>query len=1116
MALNNTEVETPTLQFGQPPESIKPIHKSVAIRILGAWVAADGNSKKTKELVMEEINTVDAILNRKAVTDRQALYIVNNVLLPRMSYRLSLTVLSPSEAKRLTGKYTEAVRKKAGLAKGTPYALLHHRRFYGVRRLVDTQAEEHIGPLHSRLNDRGLIGQLTRSRSRALQRQLGIAQHPVERPDIGATGDKHNIIGRICGLMNQRHLSLYPTTQTNNRRQPITTLFTVQEFAKARKQLKKAGLLYLDQVLTDDRNAILTWAEVRQQHSIRTRTPQTWYEHITAKLTTAGLIATHNINIDLERERLQMQHRAKDPTKNTANGTDLARTREDMIRRLEKENTAESLWYVDYLHEADESEPTWDSEEDVYSFGEVFSSISQRNVVGLDGQLSPEQRSVDDASQPNCSNLDSRLLSTECLGQTQQAKDGNVATDPQSPGEYEGDSDSDSDHTTRSQKEQKKREKGKEKKNNGPKETKKKKRAQRQYQMLTINEQGGASSTTNPYTTFFYSSSSSSTSSSCSTPSPSPPSSSPLLSPHEHFPPLPFTHDQHSSSTPPSLIDSRSSSPISFSFSSDQDPESAQDQDSEPEPDGAQSPQQPERAPAPNRDHASYLFGATTPGERRKATTAFLRQQRAPERALVQATIPTAGSERVAIGSLLVDQATANAITEAQIRPPAPAPRHIYSDGSLIRAGTVYSSMAFGVATVAPDTPLRISGRLQGFSSSTAAELMGLHAVIVAAPAAEHIILHLDNLSVVNNFNKLVKHRDRATTREKMRCNHAIQWAVIAQACNIRQGAVEVCWVKGHSGDPGNEEADRTAVNAQTSDSMPWTINQSHQQDFQFGAQFLQTNIDTDVRRLVRHQSCIRDHCSWMALKQTKKMNLDSSDIHWQSTLDIVHNNNNTGSFYTSPRDSSLRSHRVKKLCGVLPTQDLQHTRRPDIYLNALCPCCEDQDESNEHLWNCDAHIAAERKVWTKTIEAIAEWAHLEEARLRRAWAKERDRHIQNHLPFTKAAPKISVPSDRAVWTTLQHITGTVERAPWDVRKAAQTVAERALQQWKVADLYSGISPHSLTQVWSKLFKTNITTAQNLVHRFCRALEEGIREAVWLDRCNRQIAMEKNKQSPRR
>jgi len=238
-------------------------------------------------------------------------------------------------------------------------------------------------------------------------------------------------------------------------------------------------------------------------------------------------------------------------------------------------------------------------------------------------------------------------------------------------------------------------------------------------------------------------------------------------------------------------------------------------------------------------------------------------------------------------------------------------------------------------------------------------------------------------------------------------------------------------------------------------------------------------------------------------------MNLDSSDIHWQSTLDILHNKNNTGSFYTSPKDSSLRSHRVKKLCGVLPTQDIQHTHRPDIYTNALCPCCEDQEESNEHLWNCDAHIAAERRVWTQTIEAIPEWVQLEEARLWRAWAKERDRHMHNQQPFTTAAPKLSTPSGRAVWTSLQHISGAVDRAPWDLRRIALNVAEKALQQWKVADLYRGISPHSLTQVWSKLLKLNITTAQNLVHRFCRTFEERIRETVWLDRCNRQIPMEK-------
>jgi hypothetical protein len=62
------------------------------------------------------------------------------------------------EANWITSKYTEVVRKKAGLAHRTPNAILHHRRFFEVRRLRDVQAEEHIGPLHSRLIDQGLIG----------------------------------------------------------------------------------------------------------------------------------------------------------------------------------------------------------------------------------------------------------------------------------------------------------------------------------------------------------------------------------------------------------------------------------------------------------------------------------------------------------------------------------------------------------------------------------------------------------------------------------------------------------------------------------------------------------------------------------------------------------------------------------------------------------------------------------------------------------------------------------------------------------------------------------------------------------------------------------------------
>lgn len=65
-------------------------------------------------------------------------------------------------------------------------------------------------------------------------------------------------------------------------------------------------------------------------------------------------------------------------------------------------------------------------------------------------------------------------------------------------------------------------------------------------------------------------------------------------------------------------------------------------------------------------------------------------------------------------------------------------------------------------------------------------------------------------------------------------------------------------------------------------------------------------------------------------------------EIHWASTLSILDNGSNTGSFYASTRDKSLRSHGVKKMFAVLPTQDIQHVRPPDLYTTDLCPCCKD------------------------------------------------------------------------------------------------------------------------------------------------------------------------------
>ncbi|KAG0196236.1 hypothetical protein BGX33_001897, partial [Mortierella sp. NVP41] len=99
-----------------------------------------------------------------------------------------------------------------------------------------------------------------------------------------------------------------------------------------------------------------------------------------------------------------------------------------------------------------------------------------------------------------------------------------------------------------------------------------------------------------------------------------------------------------------------------------------------------------------------------------------------------------------AIGPLLVDPIAAVALNRARNKPLQPTPQQLYSDGSLTGAGTPISSMTCGIASLDPTVP-EISGRVQGFSSSAAAELLGLFGAIMTANPSQDLIVSLDNLS---------------------------------------------------------------------------------------------------------------------------------------------------------------------------------------------------------------------------------------------------------------------------------------------------------------------------------------------------------------------------------
>ncbi|KAG0027750.1 hypothetical protein BGZ81_005323 [Podila clonocystis] len=78
----------------------------------------------------------------------------------------------------------------------------------------------------------------------------------------------------------------------------------------------------------------------------------------------------------------------------------------------------------------------------------------------------------------------------------------------------------------------------------------------------------------------------------------------------------------------------------------------------------------------------------------------------------------------------------------------------LYSDGSLIEAGTEKCSMTFGVATLLENNifaPL-MSGEVAGFASSTKTELVGHVAAVLCSPRNATVKIYIDNMAVVQMF----------------------------------------------------------------------------------------------------------------------------------------------------------------------------------------------------------------------------------------------------------------------------------------------------------------------------------------------------------------------------
>src|SRR6266498_5785477 len=105
------------------------------IRYLGAYFNYNQKCRQWKDRINTIIAEFLTIVDRKMVTISQIVYLINKILIPRITYIAQIMTLTETEWESLFRPVLAIVKRKSGLPKSTPTAALYHNGILGLLNL---------------------------------------------------------------------------------------------------------------------------------------------------------------------------------------------------------------------------------------------------------------------------------------------------------------------------------------------------------------------------------------------------------------------------------------------------------------------------------------------------------------------------------------------------------------------------------------------------------------------------------------------------------------------------------------------------------------------------------------------------------------------------------------------------------------------------------------------------------------------------------------------------------------------------------------------------------------------------------------------------------------------
>ncbi|KAG9297349.1 hypothetical protein G9A89_005633 [Geosiphon pyriformis] len=196
----NNRVSNPSLSISGSPISVAKKEKSHWY--LGIFLSTKGLLKPSLAKTHLDVRFFVNLILRKAISDKQFLYLVLAVLQPIISYRTQFSFIPVGVCAKWDALVRKGLKLKFGFLLDFPSDTLHHPSFYGLKSFSQVQSECKVASLVSFVNSGGILDCLFSHQSHDLQVRCWRSIHPLNSPvRVNISTSNNFLAGLVCILL---------------------------------------------------------------------------------------------------------------------------------------------------------------------------------------------------------------------------------------------------------------------------------------------------------------------------------------------------------------------------------------------------------------------------------------------------------------------------------------------------------------------------------------------------------------------------------------------------------------------------------------------------------------------------------------------------------------------------------------------------------------------------------------------------------------------------------------------------------------------------------------------------------------------------------------------------